>query len=192
MRSVLPKKPDRILAAAAELFAVRPFHEVRLEDIAARSRVGKGTVYLYWSSKEAVYLAVIRRGFAMVLQRLEDELPRCMTTWQRLEAIVGAIVDFAFAHPGMYSVMRSGQLTPEDPELQRIRRHVAERIEQTIRQGVVAGDLEDADPALTTQYVLSFVRGAMLYPPAGMTAGSLKAHMVRLLRSGLSPAGGGA
>ena len=68
-----PNRQDDILDAAADLFASRAFHEVRLDDIAARAHISKGTVYLYWSSKEEVYLAVIRRGFAAVLDRLFAE-----------------------------------------------------------------------------------------------------------------------
>lgn len=179
-------KADRILDGAAELFATKPFHEVRLEDIALRAHVGKGTVYLYWPRKEDVYLAVVRRGFAMVSRRLDRELPEGATPWDALRAIVGAIVDFAFAYPGVYQIMRSGQLTPEDPELQRIRKDLADRIERTIRAGVEAGEFDDPCPALTTQYVLSFVRGAMLYPPEGLTASSLTGHVLHILGHGLS------
>ncbi len=185
-------KADRILDGAAELFATKPFHEVRLEDIAARARVGKGTVYLYWERKEDVYLAVIRRGFAMVSQRLDRELPACTSAWDAIRATVTAIVDFAFAHPGVYRIMRSGLLTPEDPELQRIRKGLADRIERTIRAGVESGELVDPCPGLTTQYVFSFVRGAMLYPPDGMTAASLGEHMLHILSRGLGVKSGGA
>lgn len=179
-------KADRILDTAAELFACKAFHEVRLDDIAARAQVGKGTVYLYWDSKEAIYLAVIRRGFAMVDASIANDLPRCETTWERLDAIVGAIVEFAFAYPGMYQVMRSGQITPEDPELQRTRRCVSDRIERAIRDGVAVGDLDDPQPALTAQYVFSSVRGVMLYPPEGLTSTLLKSHMMRVLHRGIA------
>ncbi len=179
-------KADRILDTAAELFACKAFHEVRLDDIAARAQVGKGTVYLYWDSKEAIYLAVIRRGFAMVDARIANDLPRCETTWERLDAIVGAIVEFAFAYPGMYQVMRSGQITPEDPELQRTRRCVSDRIERAIRDGETVGDLDDPQPALTAQYVFSSVRGVMLYPPEGLTSALLKSHMMRVLHRGIA------
>lgn len=52
MSRIRTTSTDRILDVAADLFANKPFHEVKLEDIAARARVGKGTLYLYWSSKE--------------------------------------------------------------------------------------------------------------------------------------------
>lgn len=113
-----PTRSDAILDAAADLFAAKPFHEVRLDDIAALAQVGKGTIYLYWSSKEEVYLAIIRRGFAAVLERLDSDLPTCDgRCWDELRVVIHALLDFAFAFPGVYRIMRSGTLTPEDADL---------------------------------------------------------------------------
>lgn len=185
-----PNRDSEILDAAAELFAQRPFHEVRLDDIATKARIGKGTVYLYWSSKEEVFLAVVRRGFAAVAKRVEAELPGCgESAWSQIEVIVRAVVDFAFAYPGVYRIMRGGSVTPEDPELQRIRRGLTERIEQIIARGVERGELHDPCPAMTTQYLLSFVRGVMLYPPPDLTAEMLRSHMMHVLRRGIGAEG---
>jgi AcrR family transcriptional regulator len=183
-----PRKanPDAILDAAAELFASRQFHEVRLDDIAASAHVGKGTLYLYWRSKEDVYLAIIRRGFAAVLDRIRDHPASSQAdAWQSLEAIVEALVEFAFKYPGVYRIMRSGILTPEDADIQRVRGLLVEKIVEALQRGIASGVLEDESPELTAQYVLSFVRGAVLYPPEGLTPESLRQHMMRLLRRGL-------
>lgn len=186
-----PNKPDQILDAAAELFASRQFHEVRLEDIAARARVGKGTVYTYWKSKDEVYLAMIRRGFAAVNARLDRDLPGCGTDcWSQIRIILQAVIDFAFSHPGVFRIMRSGSLTPEDPDLQHTRRLLTDRIEACLRAGVNAGQIRDTDPRLTTQYLLSFVRGAMLYPPHDLTRDSLLEHMFALLQRGIGTGDG--
>lgn len=183
-----PNKADGILSAAAELFATKPFHEVRLDDIAAAAHVGKGTVYLYWTSKEEVYLAIIRRGFKAVCERIERELPGCHGfCWDEVHVIVAALVDFAFAYPGVYRIMRMATLTPEDPELQGMRNALTDRVERVLTAGVASGDVVDACPALTTQYLLSFVRGAALYPPAGLTPELLRDHLINLLRRGLGP-----
>jgi AcrR family transcriptional regulator len=185
-----PNRQDEILDAAADLFASRPFHEVRLDDIAARAHIGKGTVYLYWSSKEDVYLAVIRRGFAAVLERLDTQLPtQHGRPFDQLAAIIQALVDFAFTFPSVYRLMRGGTLTPEDPELQRVRARLIERIQGTIESGVRAGELIDPCPALTSQYIVSFIRGALLYPPPDLTRESLASHMLHILRSGIAREG---
>ncbi|HZW29624.1 MAG TPA: helix-turn-helix domain-containing protein, partial [Isosphaeraceae bacterium] len=52
MRTADPAKSRRIIDAAIQLFAERPYHEVRMEDIAARAQVAKGTLYLHYQDKE--------------------------------------------------------------------------------------------------------------------------------------------
>jgi AcrR family transcriptional regulator len=181
-----PDKSREILDAATALFAANPFHEVKLDAVAATAGVGKGTLYLYWRSKEELYLAVIRRGFANVLDRIRRELaPVAGRPWQEIETIVSALVDFAFTFPGLYRIMRSGAITPEDAELQAVRAELTRVMEGVICAGVRAGVLADPSPALTTQYILSFARGALLYPPPDLEARVLKDHMLHILRRGL-------
>ena len=62
MRSKTPLQAEKILAAAAQLFATHRFHEARMEDIAALAEVGKGTLYRYFKDKEELYLALLQRA----------------------------------------------------------------------------------------------------------------------------------
>jgi AcrR family transcriptional regulator len=60
-----------ILSAALELFAEKGFAATRLDDIAARAGVSKGTVYLYFSNKEDLFRAVIHEGILPILDQGE-------------------------------------------------------------------------------------------------------------------------
>ena len=53
-------RPGELLEAALALFAEKGFAAARMEDIAARAGVAKGTLYLYFPSKEAVFEALVR------------------------------------------------------------------------------------------------------------------------------------
>ncbi len=53
-------RPAEITAAALEVFADRGFAAARLEDIASRAGVVKGSIYRYFSTKEELFRAVIR------------------------------------------------------------------------------------------------------------------------------------
>jgi AcrR family transcriptional regulator len=64
-------RPDEILAAALESFAARGFAASRLEDVAARAGVSKGTLYLYFKSKEELFEAVVRATLLPNLARVE-------------------------------------------------------------------------------------------------------------------------
>jgi AcrR family transcriptional regulator len=190
MRRPDPDKQQEILQCAARLFAARPYHEVRLEDVAAAAKVGKGTLYIYYAGKEALYLAIIRDGFGRVVGRIRQELAETGDDpWVRLSAVAAGLVEFAFAFPDVYRIMRSGIVTAEDAELQSARRQLTDEIERVIREGVAARKLDDPAPELTAQFLLSFVRGAVLYPPAGLTRDGLKAHVLRVLRRGIGVEG---
>jgi AcrR family transcriptional regulator len=60
-----------LLAAALELFVERGYAATRLEDVAKRAGVSKGTVYLYFPGKEDLFKAVVREGLVPLLERGE-------------------------------------------------------------------------------------------------------------------------
>jgi AcrR family transcriptional regulator len=53
-------RPQEILEAALAVFADKGFATARMDDIAAKAGVSKGTIYLYFESKEAVFRALVR------------------------------------------------------------------------------------------------------------------------------------
>lgn len=67
-------RPAELLAAALGLFVERGFAATKLDDIAARAGVSKGTLYLYFTSKEDLFKAVIRQGILPVLEQGEEML----------------------------------------------------------------------------------------------------------------------
>jgi AcrR family transcriptional regulator len=68
-------RPREICAAALEVFAERGFAAARLEEIARRAGVSKGTLYLYFKDKEDLFRAVVRDtvapNIAMMRQAVE-------------------------------------------------------------------------------------------------------------------------
>jgi AcrR family transcriptional regulator len=57
-------RPQELLDAALALFSERGFAATRAEEVAARAGVSKGTLYLYFPSKEELLKAVIRANLA--------------------------------------------------------------------------------------------------------------------------------
>lgn len=54
------ERPSEICAAALEVFAEKGFAAAKLDEIAKRAGVSKGTLYLYFSDKEELFRAVVR------------------------------------------------------------------------------------------------------------------------------------
>ena len=66
------ERPSELTAAALDLFVERGFAATRLDDVAARAGVSKGTLYLYFESKEALFKAVIEEAIVPLLASAED------------------------------------------------------------------------------------------------------------------------
>lgn len=67
-------RPSELTAAALDLFVDKGFAATRLDDVAARAGVSKGTLYLYFDSKEALFKAVIEEGIVPALEAAEQRL----------------------------------------------------------------------------------------------------------------------
>jgi AcrR family transcriptional regulator len=67
-------RPSELTAAALELFVEKGFAATRLDDVAARAGVSKGTLYLYFDSKEALFKAVIEQGIVPLFVAAEQEM----------------------------------------------------------------------------------------------------------------------
>jgi len=65
-------RPEEILAAALEVFGEQGFARTRLEDVARRAGVSKGTLYLYFDSKEELFRAMVRARVEATLAHAEE------------------------------------------------------------------------------------------------------------------------
>ena len=73
------ERRDAILAAALEEFSARGFAAARLDDVAGRAGVAKGTIYLYFRDKESLFQELVRAMVGPVIGAIEgapvSELP---------------------------------------------------------------------------------------------------------------------
>ena len=87
-------RPQELLQAALELFVEKGFAATRTDEVARRAGVSKGTLYLYFPSKEELFKAVVRHSLASLIAEGEalagqfegsssDLLGRLMLGWWR-------------------------------------------------------------------------------------------------------------
>ena len=85
-------RPGELLDAALDLFVEKGFAATRAEEVAARAGVSKGTLFLYFQSKEELFKAVVRENISGRLTEWNaefeafegdtaDMLTYCMNTW---------------------------------------------------------------------------------------------------------------
>jgi AcrR family transcriptional regulator len=67
-------RPAELLAAALDLFVEKGYAGTRLDDVAARAGVSKGTLYLYFQYKEELFKAVVRENIVTPLSEAAQEM----------------------------------------------------------------------------------------------------------------------
>lgn len=108
-------RPSELIAAALDLFVERGFAATKMDDIATKAGVSKGTLYLYFDSKETLFKAVIEQGVIplldegeMLLKTFEGDarslLQEFMLRWWQLmgETSLGGIPKLMIAEAGNF------------------------------------------------------------------------------------------
>jgi AcrR family transcriptional regulator len=65
-------RPGEIIGAALEVFAAKGFADAKLDDIARRAGISKGTLYLYFETKEEMFRAVAQAAVKSHLETIES------------------------------------------------------------------------------------------------------------------------
>lgn len=185
MQVLKEEKEEKILEAAARLFATRPFHEVLLSDVAAAAGVGKGTIYTYFKGKDELYRSVLYRGFTELLKNLRLRLNKgAFEPRESLKVLVGEFVDYAYRNPYLFELMRKVSVQPsERAKWVQKRKELSDMIESIIVQGITLGQFEDPHPELTALFIPGLVRSAFLYGAGNMTQRVLSAHILRMVEA---------
>lgn len=159
------KKRAQILAAASRIFATRVYHLVTMEEVAHAARVGKGTLYRYFPSKEDLYLAIVDEAFGLLIDRLEAEraaaAPPATTLCRMIEAIVET---FARHLPSFRLIHRGeGRLFLRKKEVIGARRaHIARLLAEVLDRGVESGAFRKVDRTLAPSMLIGMVWGTTL------------------------------
>lgn len=101
-----PRDPDlknrreaEILTAAAELFADLGFANTHVQAIADRLGIGNGTVFSYFPTKEALFLAVVERGLADLTTVMDGVMAKEQSPLLLLKDAIRAYLQFFHDRP---------------------------------------------------------------------------------------------
>ncbi|WP_128896004.1 TetR/AcrR family transcriptional regulator [Longirhabdus pacifica] len=92
------EKTDKILKAAFELFGTKGFHDTKMSDIADAAGIAKGTLYLYFSSKEQLYEAMTKHHFETYLSEVRRRATQNDTFDTRLRAVAEYHLLYYYEH----------------------------------------------------------------------------------------------
>ncbi len=95
------RRQQEILEAAREVFFEKGIHRATMDDVAAQAEISKGTVYLYFQSKESILAHLLLEGLSILLSQLEAAYApqEPLSAEQHLRQLVEAYWQFSQTHP---------------------------------------------------------------------------------------------
>ncbi len=97
-REKLQKRND-IIDAAEKVFMIKGFENSTMEDIAKESEYSKGTLYLYFKSKNELCLSIVVRGLNVISSKFEESLEFISDTFQNIYNLRNIYSEFCVDFP---------------------------------------------------------------------------------------------
>lgn len=178
-----------ILRCAAEVFSERPYHEVLTDEISARLKMGKGTLYRYFPSKEELYFATLVEGLQGMQDAIDDVLREPGSLDDTIGALTSTIIGYFWQRRDFFVLLHRHE-TRIDPservEWQQRRELVVEKVGARI-----AAELgrTRVDPRLAVEMLFGMIRSACLYRDDRAKPEQLARLVTRTFLGGVRSAG---
>jgi len=149
----LPKTERRlqILAAAREVFAKRGYHQTTIDDIVVSAGLARGTFYLYFEDKRAVFSDLIDRfavKLTMAIERIVTDDP-LRPVANQVQENIRAIIRTCLSERPMTKLLFTGAVGV-DPEFDRkiatFYDTVVQLLTESLRDGQALGIVADGEP----------------------------------------------
>lgn len=158
-------KRDRIVEAAIDVFCSRGFEGASMAEIAERADVAKGTLYLYFTSKEQLAQSAFwkcHRADLEACQQGLDELPGAIA---KLERRLENVTRWALKNPRLIRMERLYCTSPVFGKSSRYQHQYLhfEAVDRIIRDGLEAGELKQLPSPLLGEMFFGIGAAALNY-----------------------------
>jgi AcrR family transcriptional regulator len=168
--AIKPAPARRLLLAALASFAGQGFYAATTRDIAKRAKMSPAAVYIHYSTKQDLLMAIIHVGHRSALEAIQLTLNGNDSPTARLAKVVRELVLW---HAKYHLTARVSQyelaaLSPENFKvIATLRRETEQVMTQTIQAGVDSGDFDTSDPAAAAGAILSLAIDVARWYPSG-------------------------
>ena len=187
-RHAIPRLREKILTSALELFAHNGFEQVTADELAAGARVGKGSVYRQFGSKEGLYAAAIIAGFRQLRSQIESVLEEEHPFPEQIAAIVRHVLSSVWDRGDFFVLMRDpGTILPSAAARQyrRESKELSLLISQVLKEGAATGWIRsDLNFQLVAESILGMIRGVPRYRRKQVTVEAAARTIVAILLDG--------
>ncbi len=154
------RKRAAIMQAATALFSERDYHIVHMDDVAARARVGKGTLYRYFPTKDDLYFATVIDAWDRMRHELAEADDASDPPAENLYRMTERVLAFFWPRRQFVALLRDNM---EHPEWRSRREVVIGLVESELRREDAARALAAGDLRMAVELFLGMFRAALLY-----------------------------
>ncbi len=149
-----------IIDAAEQVFFTKGISAATMDDVAEKAELSKGTLYLYFSSKEQLYLAIHLRGLKILGEMFEEAFQKAKTGIEKISAIGAAYYQFSVHYPNYFNALiyyESHEINPGEAdsvvadchvEGQKTLGFVIQAIQVGIQDGTIRSDIDPVKTAI--------------------------------------------
>ena len=181
-------RKDEIIKAASNLFSQKSYHDVTMDQIAAEVGVAKGTIYLYFTSKENLYLGILEHTFETIESILEKEIAKEDPAPQKLKKIRRLIFQFYFQNMDVLRILTRDEtrLIREHFEFTEHWRHRRIKLyRKVLEKGIKEGSFRSANTELMALIIFGLVGSVMFFYPTDKTAGEIAEEVFSMISEGI-------
>jgi AcrR family transcriptional regulator len=159
-------KKNRIIEAAMLVFGKHPFHQVKIEQIAEKASVGKGTIYEYFRSKDELFLAMAEAASRIYFAEMVSSVKSGQNVKESLQSIFYYHLLFIEKHTDISRILLSERkLANQEFKKMFIRsRMQLERfITELVQKGIDSGEFRKLDPTIVAQVIMGTLTSLWAY-----------------------------
>ncbi len=164
------RKRNEIIDAAENLFFLRGYDDVTMDDVAAEADFAKGTLYVYFKNKESLFYAVVLRGVKYLNIMFAEAAHTEDVGLDKINAVGVAYYEFSKRHPEyfkLFSYAESERFTLRDDEnaleIAKVLQHNLNIMLESIRIGQEDGSIiSELDPLMTAIFLMESTRAMIL------------------------------
>ncbi|MGD1840513.1 MAG: TetR/AcrR family transcriptional regulator [Thermonemataceae bacterium] len=162
------QKRFRIVAAAEKLFSHEGVEKVTMNHIAQEAKVGKGTLYLYFKSKEELYSTILVKAFDRLEAYFQEVYQKTLSGYEKVIQLAHAYLQFALQEPHYFDAILHYQNSSFDfdrlaeaPENAKAVQRGADLMQQIIQVIKTGQDDTSINPALQVEEVAFIIWGQL-------------------------------
>lgn len=157
-------RPQQILEAAFRVFGTRGLHQATLDDVARAAGITKGTIYLYFPSKAALFSAMLRARVNDLLPPMEASDGWSTASLHRQLGMLAQRLYQFFKSPAFLAMYRTmvGE-APQFPEAAALlyREGILpanRRLAELFRRGIASGEFRALDPLIAARALVGMLQ----------------------------------